>query len=113
MQEFRRLPLYQILFGIGTDTLYPYLAERYGEAMYNVTMAYYDNAHNEFLQYLITTGIAGLATYAAVLFLQIKKAVKKADKVILCGVICYLVQSVVNLNQVVTTPLFVVMLSML
>lgn len=113
LKEFRRLSPYQTLFGIGTDTLLPYLAERYGEDMYNVTMAYYDNAHNEYLQYLITTGIAGVAAYISVLFFQIQKAMKKKDKVILCGVICYLVQSVININQTVTTPLFVVMVSML
>lgn len=113
VREFGRLSPYHMIFGIGTDSLRPYLADRYGESMYQVTMAYYDNAHNEFLQYLITTGIAGLGMYVSFLFMQIRKAMRRADKIILCGVACYLVQSVVNLNQVVTTPLFVVMVSML
>lgn len=113
VREFGRLSPYQMVFGIGTDSLRPYLADRYGESMYQVTMAYYDNAHNEFLQYLITTGIAGLGLYVSFLFIQIRKAIRRTDGIILCGVLCYLVQSVVNLNQVVTTPLFVVMVSML
>lgn len=113
VREFGRLSPYHMIFGIGTDSLRPYLADRYGESMYQVTMAYYDNAHNEFLQYLITTGIAGLGMYVLFLFMQIRKAVRKTDRIILCGVVCYLVQSAVNLNQVVTTPLFVVMVSML
>lgn len=113
VREFGRLSPYHMIFGIGTDSLRPYLADRYGESMYQVTMAYYDNAHNEFLQYLITTGIAGLGMYVSFLVMQIRKAMRKADRIILCGVVCYLVQSVVNLNQVVTTPLFVVMVSML
>lgn len=112
VREFGRLSPYHMFFGIGTDSLRPYLADRYGESMYQVTMAYYDNAHNEFLQYLITTGIAGLGMYVLFLFMQIRKAMRKTDRIILCGVVCYLVQSAVNLNQVVTTPLFVVMVSM-
>lgn len=113
VREFHKLSPYQMLFGIGTDTLRPYLVDRYGADMYNVTMAYYDNAHNEFLQYLITTGIAGISAYVLFLVMQIRKSLGQTDKIILCSVICYIVQSVVNINQVVTTPLFVVMLSML
>lgn len=112
VQEFKTLSPYQKLFGIGTDVLRPYLVEQYGANMYHVTMAYYDNAHNEYLQYLITTGIFGLGTYCTFVGMQIRKAVKCADKVLLCSVICYLIQATVNLNQVVTTPLFLILLSM-
>lgn len=114
IKDFKNMSIKNKLFGIGTDSLKPYLINRYGDKMYKVTNAYYDNAHNEFLQYLVTTGIFGLASYIGIVVVSIKNALKDEKKLIpLVGVICYLGQSVVNINQVVTTPLFFIMISFL
>lgn len=118
--EFKELSFIKKIVGIGPDALYPFVCEKYGNEMYVVTDAYYDNAHNEFLQYLITTGVAGLGAYLAFLVVKIKTFINnrrvnisKWDEIILCSCICYFVQSVVNINQVVTTPLYVIMLCIL
>ena len=114
VKDYRDMPFINKLFGIGTDSLRPYLVAKYGDKMYRVTNAYYDNAHNECLQYLVTTGIIGLITYAGLVIASIKNALKNENSwIIPAAVLCYLAQSFVNINQVVTTPLFFIMLSLL
>lgn len=114
VKDFKEMPLLHKLFGIGADSLRPYLVSKYGREMYVVTNAYYDNAHNEFLQYLVTTGILGLMAYMGWLAANIKTALRNPKfTVLLAAIICYLIQSVVNINQVITTPLFIIMISCL
>ncbi|MCI8670285.1 MAG: O-antigen ligase family protein [Lachnospiraceae bacterium] len=120
VSEYGRLPLINKLFGVGCDTLQPFLMEFYSNEMYVTTGAYYDNAHNEFLQYLITTGILGLFCYIIILFIKLRQGIRymiRENSVIMAaavfGVLGYLLQSLVDINQCVTTPLFVLMVSML
>ncbi|MBQ3544682.1 MAG: O-antigen ligase family protein [Lachnospiraceae bacterium] len=118
IEEFKELSFVKKIFGVGPDVLYPLVYEKYGNEMYKVTNAYYDNAHNEILQYLITTGIAGVVTYISFLGVKVKRFISlkgqsECNKIIMCSCICYFIQSFVNINQVVTTPLFVIMLCML
>lgn len=117
MEDYGDMNLLQKVFGIGTDALRPYLTEKYGESMYVVTNAYYDNAHNELIQYLITNGLAGVIMYLGMIGSTVIQGIKTFcneldihKKIILSGIICYVVQSLVNINQVVTTPLFFILL---
>lgn len=103
------------LIGCGPDTLvYPFspffaeLASRFGNDSTNC-------AHNEYLNYLVTTGILGLAAYLAVIASFIVRAVKYAKYnplIIICAgsVICYSIQAIANITQPITTPLFILML---
>lgn len=103
------------LIGCGPDTLvYPFtpffaeLASRFGNDSTNC-------AHNEYLNYLVTTGILGLAAYLAVIASFIVRAVKYAKHnplIIVCAgsVICYSIQAIANITQPITTPLFILML---
>ena len=104
------------LFGTGPDTFYfafsPYFSGliKYGDSSTNA-------AHNEYLNYLITIGIAGLASYIAVVGGAVTKAVKTARKnpvaiVFASAVICYSVQAVVNISQPITTPLFIIFIAL-
>lgn len=118
--EYGKLPFINKLFGVGCDTLQPYLMEFHADEMFLTTGAYYDNAHNEFLQYLITTGILGLLCYISILFIKLRQGIRhmiRENSVITAaavfGVLGYLLQSLVNINQCVTTPLFVLMVCML
>ena len=120
VNEYGRLPFINKLFGVGCDTLQPFLMEFHGNEMYITTGAYYDNAHNEFLQYLITTGILGLLCYIVILFVKLRQGIRhmiRENSIITAaavfGVLGYLLQSLVDINQCVTTPLFVLMVSML
>jgi O-antigen ligase len=108
--------IFDKLFGCGPDTFYyafsPYFKglEQYGDSSTNA-------AHNEYINYLITIGIAGTAAYLAVVGSVIARAVKAAKRnplAIVCvsAVICYSVQAVVNISQPITTPLFIIFLAL-
>ncbi len=104
------------LFGTGPDTFYyafsPYFSElmKYGDSSTNA-------AHNEYINYLITIGVTGLASYLALVGGVITRAVKTAEKnplAIICvaAVICYSVQAIVNISQPITTPLFIIFIAL-
>lgn len=70
-----------------------------------------DTAHNEYLHYLLTNGVVGLAAYLAFLCLSARAALKTAvGRCLLAGCGAYAVQAAVNLAQPITTPLFFVLL---
>ena len=114
---FKTSGIKNALIGSGPDTFYsafsPYfseLNERFGNSSTNC-------AHNEFLNYLITAGILGLAAYISVFVSAIIKAVKSAKEnylalVFIAPVICYFLQSVVNIATPITTPLLFVFLAL-
>ena len=106
----------KMLFGTGPDTFYyafsPYFGElsKFGDGSTNA-------AHNEYINYLITIGGAGLLAYLSVLGGTLVRAVKKAFSnplSIVCAsaVICYSVQAVVNIAQPITTPLFILFIAL-
>lgn len=113
---FGDFSFYNKLFGCGPDTFYnvfePYFEglKHYGDSSTNC-------AHNEYINYLITTGILGLASYLCIIFGALKSAVKSAAQnpvaiAFAAAVICYAVQAVVNIAQPITTPLFIIFLAL-
>lgn len=113
---FKAFPFWRKLLGSGPDTLYlvfqPYFPElaQYGDTSTNA-------AHNEYLNYLVTVGIFGLAAYLTVLISAIVHAVKVARtnmvaSVMLAAVVGYASQAVVSIAQPITTPLFILFLSL-
>lgn len=117
-ERYINLPWYNILFGTGPDTLECMLTPVYGDEMFRRFDALYDNAHNEYLQYLFTTGITGFISYAGVVFVSVKSGIRnlKADEntaPFLIAAVCYLVQAAVNINQVITTPFMFLSLAMI
>lgn len=97
------------LFGVGPDTLQQSMEKKYGDEMLARFSAYYDNMHNEYMQYLVTTGILGLLSYVGVIYYSLKNGVRNMKnniyiRALVAGIICYLVQACVNVNQVITTP---------
>ncbi len=118
LERYGGLPWYNKIFGTGPDTLERVLTPVYGEEMLRRFDAFYDNAHNEYLQYLITTGIVGLAAYVGLIISSIKTGltvIKSDDNAapFMIAVVCYLVQAIVNINQVITTPLMFLCLAMI
>ena len=57
------MPLLQKLFGYGPDTYYMITMDNYFQDMVNAGYGMFDSAHNEYLNYLMTIGIAGLLAY--------------------------------------------------
>ena len=121
MEMFSGLPIIHQIFGTGPDTFGLYMLTRYYE-MVDTTSQIYDSAHNEYLQYLFTIGIAGLVSYLGLLISTVYGAFKKARRieegdtkfeptaaafVIACAylVMCYACQATVNINLPISTPI--------
>lgn len=89
------------LIGIGPETLQFRFFEH--------GITHYDQAHSEYLQILITTGVCGLITYigtiAATFFLVVRKL--KNNSIALAfffGLIAYWTQATISIAQSFTTP---------
>lgn len=57
------MPFLQKLFGYGPDTYYMITMDNYFQDMVNAGYGMFDSAHNEYLNYLMTIGVAGLLAY--------------------------------------------------
>lgn len=91
------------LFGSGLDTTRILMRNYYD-------LASYDNAHNEYLQYLVTTGFFGLFSYLCIycscLYRLLKHGKNSAIMLALAGaLIAHGAQAITGLNQPITTPL--------
>ena len=109
VEDYKKFAPLQKIFGYGPDTFgfitnrnnYPEMVERYQEL--------FDSTHNEYLQYLVTIGPAGLLAYCGIhgaAAVQVIKK-KKSDPVAaaaLMAVACYDLQAAVNINQPIATP---------
>lgn len=110
-EQFCDFSLLEKVFGFGLDSTAILTKDILGAS------AIYDNAHNEYLQYLLTSGILGLLSYLAfcgsiILRLWRRSTHEPFGFAILCVLLAYMVQASVNLNQPMTTPLFFIFLAM-
>ena len=117
-ENFSGLPVINKLFGTGPDTIEPVLMINYKKEMFDMFSAYYDNVHNELLQYLCVNGVFGVIAYICIAFSAFISGIKqyKKDETVLpvcMGVICYFVQSFVGINQIMTTPLYFLCMALL
>lgn len=115
MDSYSDLPFIKKLFGCGPDTLLPLLTEKYNDRM--LVSGYVDNAHNEFMNYLVNHGIVGLSFYLGMIFIALKKCTEKVDASFVHGglfavIISYACQSVVNISQPLTTPFYFIIMFM-
>lgn len=106
------------LFGCGPDCLRPYIDMYFSSEIISGGFEFYDNVHNEFLQYLLTLGIFGLTAYLGIIVCSVRHYIKTYTSDIyatsfFAAFMCYIIQSVVNINQAVTTPLYFVMIALL
>lgn len=113
---FGDFSLYNKLFGCGPDT-FATVFEPYFEGLKHYGDSSTNCAHNEYINYLITTGIFGLASYLSIILGALKGAIKSASKnpiaiAFAVSVISYAVQAVVNLAQPITTPLFIIFIAL-
>lgn len=97
------------LFGIGPDSLKALLVDTCYDEMVQLTGILFDNAHNEYLQYLITIGAAGLAGYLLLIAGVVRNLWRQAGEnpaLFACAlaIAAHLVQSVFNIAQPETTP---------
>ncbi len=113
----RDFNLWQVIFGSGPDTYYnvfkPYFAELskyYGDTSTNA-------AHNVYINYLVTVGVAGILSYllfvGSAMVNSIKKAFSNPLALMCVGVIvAYAAQDIVNIANPVNTPWFIMFIAL-
>ena len=125
MESFREFNLPHKLFGYGNESVKEIMTSGYYDEMIDDIGVVYDNAHNEYLQYLVTTGLFGALAYVGLIVstmvMLIRTAVsvfkKEADTegvflALALGISGYASQAFVNLNQSLTTPYMFLMIAM-
>ena len=117
LELYREFPLMRKLFGYGPDTFGILTTKTIHFEMMNATGGQiFDNAHNAYLQYLLTIGFIGVTAYVIFLIAAIVRCWKQIPQhpyLIGCvfAVICYIVQALVNLDLPIATPVMWLLLS--
>lgn len=109
MGIFSELPFYQKLIGIGPDTVAYVMVEGFSAEMQEKFGFYFDNAHNDLIQYLVTTGVFGVVSYLLLVFTAVRSCLKSTNDItraMLLPIAAFFVQSLVNITQPLTTPFF-------
>lgn len=115
---FSSFPLWRMLIGCGPDMFGSEMALEYGEELIKATGWSIDNAHNEYLQILITSGFLGLAAYMTLIIIRLKKLLsslasgESAALMLILPIVAYAAQATFNLWQPITTPIFFVFLAL-
>lgn len=112
----RDASLLKKLIGYGPDTYYIITMDRYKHEMIQAGYGYFDAAHNEYIDYITTIGILGIAAYLGIFVSGLRQMFKRPKNVyaIACGfaVLAYLVQAVVNIAIPIVTPVLMLLLYM-
>ena len=118
VQVYLSLPWYKMFFGVGPDCFLTYV---YGN-LEKVPMAQYfriqplANAHNEFLTMLVNTGLFGCISYVGIFASSIKNARTNRNpfmKVLLFGILGYMINNFFSFQQVISTSFAFVLLGMM
>lgn len=114
---YKRLSPMHKLFGYGPDTYGCLVTKTVGLQMSSELGSLSDNAHNAFLNYLITLGITGLIAYLAFLGCSFWKLLQNKEKSpyilgVFYAVVCYAFQSLVNFDLPIVTPFLWLLLGM-
>lgn len=117
MESYRQFPLVHKLFGSGPDTYGIITIKGYYDEMVNRYGEVFDSAHNEYLQYLVTVGAAGLAAYVSLLALSVREMIRRAKErpyvmAVVFAVVCYGAQAAVNISVPIVTPVMMTLLAM-
>ena len=107
-------PFFRKLIGAGEESVY-YLLTRFLPGAFVGATQILDNAHNEYLQYLVTHGLLGLTAYVLFAVSAVRRGFKKGgryQRAAAFGACCFLVQAFFNLLQAITTPMLFVFLAL-
>ena len=116
LKEYWNFDVVHKLLGSGPDTFY-YVFEPYFQGLSDFGDTSTDCIHNEYLNYLVTQGILGLLSYVSLLVAVLARSIKNSRNnpiifLFMFSVISYAAQSVVNLYQPITTPIFFIFISL-
>lgn len=112
----QRLP-----FGYGPDTMILTEIEpfrRYDARLGRTIVSLIDSAHNEYLNILFHQGVFALLAYLGMIVSALSGWLRRAPErpaaaILGCGVLCYCIQALFGISQVITTPFFWVALALL
>lgn len=104
------------LLGHGPDTFGIMTMNEIPYEMVNATGQFYDSAHNEYIQYLVTIGIAGLVTYLGFLisaFWYMWRNWKENLYIVgaFGAVLCYVAQATINISLPLVAPMMWLLLT--
>lgn len=104
MRLYAKFPFIRKLFGYGPETFGILTINKIYNEMVSSTHLIFDNAHNEYLQDLVTLGAVGLITYLWFLFSAWRAMYKNREQSsyllgLLLATLCYNVQAIVNLTS--------------
>lgn len=117
LEAYKEMNLWQKLFGAGPETFYyifqPYFSEMtklFNEGSCNA-------AHNVYINYLVTHGALGLASYLVFIGSAIARSIRRANHNPLCLVcafviVAYAVQDIVNIANPVNVPWFIIFIAL-
>lgn len=111
---YHELPWYRKLIGAGEESVAA-LIQQYFPKQAASAKTTLDSAHNEFLQYLVTHGLLGLAAYVLFVVSAVKRGFREGgvyQRAAAIAAVGFLAQSTVNITQVLTTPLLFVFLAL-
>ena len=115
MESYARFPLIHKIFGYGPDTFGIITVNNFYEEMISRYNEKFDSAHKEYLQYLITIGIVGLAAYLTLLFTSIGEMIRASKKrpvmmALTFALVCYGAQAAVNISVPIVAPIMMTLL---
>lgn len=104
------------LIGSGPDTFVVRFMAKYTNDIMSIgPLTLNDTAANVYLTMVINIGIIGLLNYLLFVFVQIKDGIKNMNdfsKVLLIGIVCFLIQDIFNLSLVITTPVLWILMGL-
>ena len=117
IKDYKSMPLYRKIIGYGQETVLGVFNGKYYDYMVSHQNVVYDNVHCEPLQYLITTGILGLAAYLTFIGSVLTSLINrvKSDRsmnLFLIPVFSYFIQSYVNIAQTAGTSIFFLIIAL-
>lgn len=110
LECYRDYPWYRKLVGFGPDTFGIITYHKYRPEMQRLFGEIYDSTHNEYIQYLVTVGAAGLLLYLSMIAASVKRIwqTQKDNPLamaVMFALICYWMQAVVNINIPISAAL--------
>lgn len=106
---FKNGGIKNILVGTGPDTFGPVIKAVYREDMLKRHGSVFDNAHNEYLNYLVTIGALGVVSYITVIVSVLIRSVRRGKNnvcalIAILVIISYCSQALFNLATPIVTP---------
>ena len=116
-----KMPLCQRIFGYGPDSYYMLTNDHYKFEVSQSAFGAIDNIHNEYLNILLTIGMAGLIAYFLFIFFSLKTLWEKDREGVESfsgtvfpfatgiGLLCYLGQAVINIAVPIVLPIIFIL----